>query len=83
MSFSVRMARETVRQIEALAKKMGKTRNALVNIAVKEFVRSRAETVWPQSVAHWLAAGKPASVRNFAGFERTRAELGALRDIDL
>ena len=62
---------------------MGKTRNALVNIALKECVRSRAESVWPQTVAHWLAVGKPPNICNFEGFEANRAELGALRDIDL
>ena len=77
MKFGVYMDPETARQIESLAKKMGKTRNALVNIAVKEFMRSRSEGVWPESVARWLAVGKPASIRNFEGFEANRAELGA------
>lgn len=83
MNFSVHMDPETARQIESLARKMGKTRNALVSIAVTDFVRSRGESVWPESVAHWLAAGKPATIRNFAGFEANRAEPGALRDIEL
>ncbi len=83
MDFTVHMDPETVRQLESLAKKMGKTRNAVVNIAVNEFVRSRSESVWPESVARWLAVGKPASIRNFEGFEANRAERGALREIDL
>ena len=83
VTFSVHMDPETVRQIESLAENMGKTRNALVNIAVKEFVRGRAESVWPESVAHWLADGKPIYIRDFAGFEASRVELGALHAIDL
>ena len=83
MNFSVHMDPKTLRQIELLAKKLGKTRNALVNIAVNEFVRGQSEREWPETVARWLETRGPAKIRNFAGFEAHRSQLGALRDVDL
>ena len=83
MTFSIHMDPNTLRQVESLAKKMGKTRNALVNIAVNEFVRNQSEREWPESVAQLLKAEGPAKIRNFVGFEAHRTDLGALRDVDL
>ena len=77
------MDSETLRRVELLAKKMGKTRNALVNLAVNEFVRCRSECEWPESVARWLEAAGSTKLRNFAGFEAHRGELGGLRNVDV
>jgi hypothetical protein len=83
MNFSIHMDEGTLRQIEALAKKTGKSRNALVNIAVREFVRGQSRREWPATVARWLDIRRPAKIRNFAGFEANRGELGKLRDVEL
>ena len=83
MNFSVHMDPKTLLQVELLAKKMGKTRNALVNIAVSEYVRTRSGREWPETVARWLSDGPSTKIRNFAGFEAHRGELGGLRDVEL
>ena len=83
MNFSVHMDPQTLRQVELLAKKLGKSRNALVNIAVNEFVRNCKESAWPDPVARWLADGASVKIRNFAGFEAQRGELGGLREVEL
>ena len=83
MNFSIHMDDETLRQIEVLAKKTGKSRNALVNIAVREFMRSQSRREWPKTVTRWLEVKRPVKIRNFAGFEVHRGELGNLRDVEL
>ena len=83
MNFSIHMDEETLRQIETLAKKTGKSRNALVNIAVREFVRGQSKCEWPETVRRWLEVKRPVKIRNFAGFEAHRGELGEPRDVEL
>jgi predicted amino acid racemase len=83
MNFSIHMDEETLRQIELLAKKTGKSRNALLNIAAREYVRGQSKREWPGTVARWLMVKGPVKIRNFAGFEAHRGELGELRDVEL
>ena len=83
MNFSIHMDEKTLRQIELLAKNTGKSRNALVNIAVREFVLGQSRREWPATVARWLADKRPLKIRNFAGFEAHRRELGKLRTVEL
>ena len=81
MNVSIHLDRETLREIERLAKKTGKSRNALVNIALREFVRCQERREWPETVARWLEIKRPIRIRNFEGFEAHRREFGELRDV--
>ena len=75
MPFSIHMDEETRRAIEALVRKSGKTRNALINEAVREFVRNRASQEWPENVRAWIAAGPKRVDATMPPFESYRSEL--------
>lgn len=77
------MDEETRRAIEALAHKSGKTRNALINEAVREFVRSRAAQEWPETVRAWIAAGPKRVNAMMLPFESYRSELTRQGEPDL
>jgi predicted transcriptional regulator len=77
------MDEETRRAIEALARKSGKTRNALINDAVREFVRSRAAQEWPDNVRAWIAAGPKRGAASVPPFESYRSELTEQGEPDL
>jgi predicted transcriptional regulator len=75
MPFSVHMDDATRRALESLARKSGKTRNALINEAVRDFVRSRGGREWPENVRAWLNAGSKRVVAAMPPFEFYRSEL--------
>lgn len=83
MPFSIHMDEETRRAIEALARKSGKTRNALINEAVREFVRRRTAQQWPQDVREWIEATSKKSAARMPPFESYRSELTAQGEPDL
>lgn len=83
MPFSIHMDEETRRAIEALAQKSGKTRNALINEAMREFVRSRAAQEWPENVRAWIEAGPKRVDARMLPFESYRSELAKLDEPDL
>ena len=83
MPFSIHMDEETRRAIEALARKSGKTRNALINEAVREFVRSRAAQEWPENVRGWMAARPKRAHATMPAFESYRSELAEQGEPDL
>lgn len=83
MPFSIHMDDETRRAIESLARKTGKTRNALINEAVREFVRSRVSADWPEDVRAWIGAGPRRAGAAMPPFESYRGELAELRETDL
>jgi predicted transcriptional regulator len=74
------MDEETRRAIESLARKSGKTRNALINEAVREFVRNRAVREWPENVKAWLTSGKRRNTVSLPPFESYRTELAEQRE---
>ena len=83
MNIVVNIDSETLRRVDLLARESGNSRNALVNIAVSEFVRNHGGAMWPETVAHWLESGTPAKIRNFDSFEAHRSELAGRRQMEL
>ncbi len=83
MPFSVHMDDATRRAVETLARKTGKTRNALINEAVREFVRTRASAEWPEDVRTWIKSGPRRARAALPPFESYRAELGEQRETAL
>ena len=83
MPFSIHMDEETRLAIEALARKSGKSRNALIGDAVREFVRSRAAQEWPENVRAWICAGRRRAGASLPAFESYRGELAEQGEPDL
>lgn len=83
MPFSIHIDKETRRAIEALVRKSGRTRNALINEAVREFVRNRAAQEWPEDVRAWIAAGPKRVDATMPPFEYYRGELVEQGESDL
>ena len=83
MPFSIHMDEETRRAIEALARKSGKTRNALINEAVREYMRNRAAQAWPEDVRAWIAGGSKRRGATMPPFESYRSELAEQDEPDL
>ena len=80
MPFSVHMDEETRRAIESLARNSGKTRNALINEAVREFVRNHAVREWPANVKAWIKPSKRRNTVSLPPFESYRNELAEQRE---
>ena len=83
MPFSIHMDEKTRRAIESLARKSGKTRNALINEAVREFVRSRAGSEWPANLKARLKPSKRRKLAKLPPFETYRSELATQREPDI
>jgi predicted transcriptional regulator len=78
MPFSVHMDEKNRRALDHLVQTSGKTRNALINEAVREFVGRRESSAWPDSVRRWIARAPARRGPRFPAFESHRRELGGL-----
>ena len=74
MSFHVYVEPELEHQLEALCKRTGKKRNAVVREALREYVTRQSERPWPKAVFQF----KPDP--NLVRFETTRTDLPVERD---
>lgn len=73
MNFSVHMDEKTAAELAELARETGKTRNALLVQAVREFVSRRRPKKWPEAVLeHLRSVDEPLDL---PPFESWRAEL--------
>ncbi len=75
MSFSIHLDNNSIEQLLRLAKKTGKTRNALIREAVERLLHDEACVAWPKAVEQ-LAGAMP----DLTPFEANRAELLPLKD---
>ena len=73
MSFSVHLDDVTLTALEDLAERTGKTRNALIKVAVTELIERERRSAWPESVRAFLTSGTETS--DLTPFETHRAEL--------
>ncbi len=46
-------------------------------------ILDKVEHEWPETVKRWLEVKRPVKIRNFAGFEAHRRDLGEPRDVKL
>lgn len=75
MNFSIHIDSQLAEGLASAVKKSGKTRNALINEALRDFLRLRTQMKWPKEVASLAGAAK-----DLEPFEARRNELGLLRD---
>lgn len=70
MNFSIHIKKETAIKLKVLVKKTGKTRNALINEAIEQYLQSEQPSEWPKEV--WELFG---SYPELTPFEDYRKEL--------
>jgi predicted transcriptional regulator len=73
MNFSVHMDDEAVEMLAEIARETGKTRNALVTQAVRDFIERNRRKAWPPSVEAHMRSRLDTS--DLASFESYRTEL--------
>ncbi len=78
MNFSIHLTNELAEEITEIAKKSGKTRNALITQAIRDFINVHVHKNWPQEV--YKLAG---SAKKLKPFESHRKELKALAEVNL
>lgn len=78
MNFSIHLTNELAEEITEIAKKSGKTRNALITQAIRDFINVNIHKHWPQEV--YKLAG---SVKKLKPFEAHRKELQPLAEVKL
>jgi len=74
MSFSIHLEDEIFQQVDRAAKESGKTRNALIRQALREWLASRKPAAWPAKVAAFKG------IKGAPRFESRRSELRAPRE---
>lgn len=70
MNFSIHIDQPTARDLENLVKKTKKTRNALINEALRTFLETQRRSQWPRKVKELAGAAK-----DLLPFEDLRNEL--------
>jgi len=70
MNFSIHVKKETAVKLKQVVKKTGKTRNALINEAIEQYLQSEQPSEWPKEVLE-LAGSFP----DLTPFEDYRKEL--------
>lgn len=71
MNFNVYLDALTVERLNALARRLGTTRNALIRQAVDQLLESKARPAWPDAVMAF--EGDPSAPVFEAGRKRLRA----------
>lgn len=71
MNFSIHIDTGLAEDLATAVKKSGKKRNALINEALREFLRRKAPRNWPKEVSSLAGA-----VKDLKPFEEYRRELG-------
>lgn len=75
MNFSVYVDPETNEALLRLSRETGKSRNALVVLAVRDYLSRQKQSAWPPAVEAWIRSTEgPTDV---APFETLREELEA------
>lgn len=69
MHFNIYIDDKTGTQITALAKNIGKPRNALIREAITEWLQRQQKPKWPPEVMAFTG------IENFIGFESHRSDL--------
>lgn len=70
MNFSIHIDDSMARKLESLAKKSRKTRNALINEALRHFLEHNRRSKWPQAVIELAGSAK-----DLEPFEKFRSDL--------
>ena len=70
MNFSIHVDDTLIPPLEGLAKKTKKTRNSLINEAIRHFLEGHRRSKWPQAVLELAGAAK-----NLSPFESSRSKL--------
>lgn len=69
MHFNVYIDDQAGKQLNAAAKKMGKTRNALIREAIQSWITRRAQPQWPEAIIKFQG------IANMPRFESYRDQL--------
>jgi len=74
LNFSIHLEDETFRRVETAAKQSGKTRNALIRQALREWLGGRKPAAWPARVMAFKG------IRTTSRFESMRSQLREPRE---
>lgn len=75
MNVSVHLQDSLGREVERAVKKTKKTRNALINEALRYYLEEKGRSRWPRAVIRLAGAA-----RDLEPFEKSRQELGRLSE---
>ncbi len=74
MTFSVHLEEDLFREVDRIAKESGKTRNAVIRHALREWLGQRKRAAWPASIVSFKG------IKGFPRVEELRADLKPPRD---
>lgn len=75
MNFSIHIDESLARGLEGLAKESEKTRNALINEAIRHYLEEHRHSKWPKAVLALAGAAK-----GLKPFEELRCELANISE---
>jgi predicted transcriptional regulator len=81
MNFSIHLDEGTYRALAELARQSGRTRNAVIGAALREYLERNLKRDWSPEVREFLRGRE--GVSDFPPFESYRSELSAPTEVEL